>query len=276
MAKNGGMWQSLEIFMIVYETLSFTKAAEMLYTSQPTVSFQIKKLEEELKVTLFVREGRRIEPTKEAVVFYDFATRLVSQWESTLGQMTEMNQKNDCIIGCSNTIATIFIPTIVDQLIKKFPQVEFHFQVMNSSEAIDALLHSEVDLTLTEQPIFNPLLHREIVGEDCLVRAGDLQSGTWLLREANSGVRYYTDLYLNAQGIKPKKKIYCSSNEMIVRLLDEISAQTVISKRLITNLHCEEVDIHLNRDIYLFRRKDEMNVIVTQIFQLMKEISIFK
>lgn len=276
MKKNGSMWQPLEIFMVVYETLSFTKAAEMLYTSQPTISFQIKKLEEELKVTLFVREGRKIEPTKEAVVFYDFATRLISQWETTIGQMTEMNQKNDCVIGCSHTIATIFIPTIAKPLMNRFPQVEFHFQMMNSSDSINALLHSEVDLALTEQPIFNPLLHREIVGEDRLVRAGDLNSGTWLLRESNSGVRYYTDLYLNSQGIKPQKKIYCNSNEMIVRMLNEISAQTVVSEQLLADTNYDKVDIHLNRDIYLFRRKDEMNIVVTQIFQLMREISSFK
>lgn len=273
MRQSKSMWQSLEIFMIVYETLSFTKASEILYISQPTVSFQIRKLEEELNVTLFVREGRKIEPTKEAVVFYEFAIKMIDQWESTVSQLSQINQKTDCKIACSNTLSTIFVPSIAGELLTRFPEIEFHFEVMNSSEAINAILNAEVDLALTEQPIFNPLLQREIVGEDDLVRAGNLDSEIWLLREANSGVRYYTDLYLHANKIEPGRKIYCNSNEMIVHLLEHVDAQTVISKRLIDNMDYEEIDIHLNRDIYLFQRKDEESPLVKQIFQLMKEIS---
>lgn len=272
MKQNKSIWQSLEIFMIVYETLSFTKASEILYISQPTVSFQIKKLEEELQVTLFMREGRKIEPTKEAVIFYEFATKMISQWENTVSQLTKLNQKEDCLIGCSNTISTIFVPTIIQDLLETFPDIEFHFTVMNSSETINALLKGEIDLALTEQPIFNPLLCREIVGEDDLVRAGNLDSDIWLLREDNSGMRYYTDLYLKANNIEPKHCIYCDTNAMIVRMLDQISAQTVISKQLIDNKNFEEIDIHLNRDIYLFRRKDEDSPIVKQIFQQIKEL----
>ena len=71
------MRTKLQIFKVVAKHLSFTKAAEQLYLSQPAVSKAIKSLEEEFKTTLFVRKRNAIELTAEGKAFLIYAQKIL-------------------------------------------------------------------------------------------------------------------------------------------------------------------------------------------------------
>ena len=74
------MFQIFKTFVSVYETHNFTRTADKLYLSQPTVSSQIKKLEEQLQVSLFIRNGKQeIIPTKEADFLYPRIIKIMEE-----------------------------------------------------------------------------------------------------------------------------------------------------------------------------------------------------
>mgnify|MGYP003365434220 CR=1 FL=1 len=75
----------LETFKVVYETKNFSKASEILFISQPTVSAQIKQLENELRTQLFIRNGRKeIIVTAQAELLYERVSDSVSYTHLTL------------------------------------------------------------------------------------------------------------------------------------------------------------------------------------------------
>ena len=78
------MFKLLQTFIAVYETRSFSKAADQLFISQPSVSVHIKQLETELKTTLFDRNGRtELAPTTNARMLYQRALALLDDWQKT-------------------------------------------------------------------------------------------------------------------------------------------------------------------------------------------------
>ena len=82
------MFKWLETFKVVYETKNFSKASEILFISQPTVSAQIKQLENEFGTQLFIRSGRKeVLVTPQADILYERAVDLMNDWESRKGSM---------------------------------------------------------------------------------------------------------------------------------------------------------------------------------------------
>ena len=102
--------QQLEYFKIIAETKNFTTASDILSVTQPALSKAISKLEEELDVKLFQREGRNIKITEFGDVFLKYAKGALSEVEK--GKLKEMKNNSDMIISISSTacIGATFIP----------------------------------------------------------------------------------------------------------------------------------------------------------------------
>ncbi len=84
----------LEIFIKVFDLGSMTAAAKALFISQPTVSSQMKQLEEELQCTLFKRKGKQeMHPTKSADTLYIRALNLKDDWEETQRLVRESQEE---------------------------------------------------------------------------------------------------------------------------------------------------------------------------------------
>ena len=84
--------EKLETFKIVYETQNFSKAAELLFVSQPTVSAHIKQLEEELNTQLFIRNGRmNILATPQAHLLYQRGLNLLDDWQHLYQEIQQGN-----------------------------------------------------------------------------------------------------------------------------------------------------------------------------------------
>lgn len=95
----------LKVFCAIIEKKSFSKASEILFLSQPTISYQIKSLEQELKTKLLDRSGREIIITGSGKIFYKYARRilqLVGEAEQAIQQLNGLI-KGELIIGASTT-----------------------------------------------------------------------------------------------------------------------------------------------------------------------------
>ncbi|HBH5625274.1 TPA: LysR family transcriptional regulator, partial [Enterococcus faecium] len=131
------MFKLLTTFRAVYETRNFSRAAEVLFLSQPAVSNQIKQLERELNIDLFQRNGRKeMLPTKQADLLYERTLVLLEEWEETQQKLlNEQNEEEVCRIVASHTFAVYLLPQLMKHLIKRFPKVHFEIEIANSHES---------------------------------------------------------------------------------------------------------------------------------------------
>lgn len=97
---------NLKCFILVAENLSFARAAEALYISQPAVTKQINALETELGTTLFIRSTRHVELTPIGMSFYKDAKDIVMKSQMAVSRIRQQNVNSDFIrIGLSNPVA---------------------------------------------------------------------------------------------------------------------------------------------------------------------------
>ncbi|MFF5995085.1 LysR family transcriptional regulator [Lysinibacillus sp. KU-BSD001] len=226
------MIETLKVFTKVYELQNFTKASEILFISQPTISMKIKQLEKQLQVPLFIRQGpKHIQPTPAATYLYEQAVMIIEQWEKTEaflqhGQLYEQT----CTMVCSNTFGLYYLPSFMPQLTTQFPSFEFTIDVVNSEQAIDQLMKREADFAFIEKPIETTGIDKKIIFQDELVLAGQLDSNYWLMREKHSGIRYFNELYIAENNIEANY-LYANHSELIIRLLQENIGKSIVSKK---------------------------------------------
>ena len=112
------MFALLETFIAVFETKSFTRAANQCFISQPTATVRIKKLEEELKVHLFSRgQHQEVIPTESAHLLYPKALKTLNDWnELQFSLKNQTPSRKPFKIAASHSSATTVLPLIFNNL----------------------------------------------------------------------------------------------------------------------------------------------------------------
>lgn len=230
------MFKLLQTFRQVYETRSFSHAAELLFISQPAVSNQMKQLETELKCQLFTRKAKQeIIATPEADVLYRQLLNLSDDWRETLRLIKGVDEtKITCQISASHTFAVYYLPELMTHLLSAFPNVSFELSMKNSEEVLASLVKHDIAFGFIEKPLTHNQVVRSELLRETLVLAGNLESSFWLSREETSGVYHYMARYMVENNIN-EEKMCVKSNEMIVKFLEKGIGKSVISSKAITN-----------------------------------------
>jgi DNA-binding transcriptional LysR family regulator len=129
----------LKIFTTVYKARSFTKAAEELFTSQPTVSEHMRNLEEKLGCRLFDRLGRSIMPTPEAEILYPKAVEILDDMDSlilTLASAAE-SVAGELVIGASTIPGEYVLPQLAARFTDRYPEVSFEILINDSARIVE-------------------------------------------------------------------------------------------------------------------------------------------
>lgn len=210
----------LQVFYTVAKQLSFTKAAEMLYMTQPAVTFQVKQLEEHFNARLFERSHGRISLTPAGELVMGYADRILSlsaEMDARVGEMTGQ-VTGPLMIGASTTIAEYLLPKILGQFKERFPQVQARLTVANSETVESKVADHTLDVGLIESPSHNVNLTTHTCCNDELVMicapahplAGNfsvtpkqLAEQPYVSREHGSGTREVIDQYFRGNGINP-------------------------------------------------------------------------
>lgn len=245
------MLKQLETFIVVYQTRHFTHAAQQLFISQPTVSVHISQLEAELNTQLFTRNGRQqLTPTPRADLLYAQAQRVLAEWRQTQKLFAKPHQLT-FRIGTSHTTARTLLPALLaahPELLSD--DIQLTINMLNSEEILQQVAEHQLDFGLIAKPITNERVTRTTLYEDPIVRAGNLTSDLWLVREAGSGLRHYTDQYLK-QLEHPVKTLEIGNNTLIIALLEQGIGQSFISKSLLpTGMSYEMLPVEFNRYFY--------------------------
>ncbi|NND64763.1 MAG: LysR family transcriptional regulator [Gammaproteobacteria bacterium] len=144
----------LRYFVAVAETMNFHRAAENLHISQPPLSTQIKDLEHELGVDLFVRDKRRIHLTAAGNVFLNHARYILSNASEAKRQaiMAASGMEGTLSVRFVSSAVTGTLQTLVNRFKSKYPQVDVSLSQSISTQIIQALGENEIDIGLVRTP----------------------------------------------------------------------------------------------------------------------------
>ena len=135
-------------FVALAKTGSFSKAAELLKTSQPVVSIYIKQLEEHYGVKLVDRLGRRNVLTKEGEIFYKYASQIIKLEEELRSMLssTRGELRGSLVIGGSNIPGMYIIPRLASGFLKEHKDVRLNTVIGDSKEIIQSVVNGELEL----------------------------------------------------------------------------------------------------------------------------------
>ncbi|MBU0481196.1 MAG: LysR family transcriptional regulator [Proteobacteria bacterium] len=196
--------RQLKTFIAVYKTGSFTKASELLATSQPAISEHIKNLEKNLGCKLFDRLGRSIRPTRKADVLYPKALVIIDDLNRLENELAaeDLCVSGELVIGASSIPGAYLLPRLATVFKTKHPEISFEIRIADSGEIIDSVLNHDllIGIVGTRTPSknlkFAPFVDDELVlavsaGRkiDSEIPIADLFKLPFLLREKGSGTR---------------------------------------------------------------------------------------
>ena len=222
----------LKVFRTVAEHLSFRKAAEQLFLTQPAVTLQIKALEDDLGVRVFDRTGGHVSLTPQGRVLLRHAQRIsaiISETEQELAA-GEGQLSGELALGVSTTIAQYVLPRLIGAFLAEHPRVRFSLHSGNTEEIVELLLHAKVSIGLIEGPARHREVHTAPFMEDEMVLIAhadfdanrisrqQLLASTLLMREQGSGSRRVVETALQRAGFKLKafqSVMYLDSTEAI-------------------------------------------------------------
>ncbi|MDJ0573410.1 MAG: LysR family transcriptional regulator [Pleurocapsa sp. MO_192.B19] len=147
--------RQLRYFVTVAQELHFGRAAERLQITQPALSKQIRVLETELEIELFIRTKRTVNLTKAGEVFFAQAKQLLRQAEEAiqLAKRTAIGEVGRLTIGFTATATYTVLPELIRDFRSRYPQVEVEMLQLCTEEQVAALNRGEIDLGFLHPPI---------------------------------------------------------------------------------------------------------------------------
>jgi LysR family hydrogen peroxide-inducible transcriptional activator len=145
----------IRYFRAVAECRSFTRAAKREHVSQPTLSHQILKLENELGAKLFIRLGRSVGLTTFGQAFLPKAEMILRQIKEAQTEIHEMAgiEGGRVTLGVIPTITPFFMPQLLSKFIKQHPQLEVKILEESSNTLLEWLRDGDIDIAITPLPI---------------------------------------------------------------------------------------------------------------------------
>lgn len=146
----------LHVFLIAAETQNFTRAAQQLQMTQPSVSQHVQALEEHFGQALFVRTGRTIELTDAGEALVPLAREIVYlsvRMEEMMASLKGEVQGH-LVVGCSTSTGRYLLPKILANFHRQYPQVRATCQVSTREQALRRLVEGKVHVALASEPPF--------------------------------------------------------------------------------------------------------------------------
>lgn len=138
------------IFYVVAKHKHMTKASKELHISQPAISQSIKKLEEQLDGTLFIRSNKGMEMTEEGRMFYEYvkgALDLINNAEKEFTSFKDLS-KGEIKIGCSTTLTKLVLMNAIRDFHKKYPNINIEITNDLTSNLINDLKLGKLDFVV--------------------------------------------------------------------------------------------------------------------------------
>lgn len=223
--------RQLKVFEVVARNLSFTRAAEELHLTQPTVSIQLKQLTDIVGLPLLEQVGKRIfltEAGRELLEVCHSIFEGLSRFEMIISDMKGV--KAGKLRLAVITTAKYFVPRLLGPFCDRYPGIEISLKVTNRERLLQRLADNEDDLYILGQPpehmdiwvepfLENPLVilapHNHPLAGMKNISAQRIAEEPFLMRESGSGTRLATENFFKERGLPIKIRMELGSNEAI-------------------------------------------------------------
>jgi DNA-binding transcriptional LysR family regulator len=288
MIKNATLRQ-LKVFEAVARNLSFTRAAEELHTTQPTVSIQLRQLTDIVGQPLLEQIGKKIFLTdagRELLKVCRDIFESLSRFEMLMSDMKGV--KAGRLQLSVITTAKYFVPRLLGIFCQRYPGIDVSLNVDNRERLLQRMSDNQDDLYVLGQPPehmeveLQPFLENPMV----VLAARDhplagvkripperLTNEPFLMREPGSGTRLATEKFFSERGLKVRVRMELGSNEAIKQAvagglgIAVLSAHTLALERSADNLVILDVEgFPIRRHWYLAYSKDKQLSVVARVF----------
>lgn len=287
--------KQLEVFTAVVENNSFSRAAQCLHLTQPTVSAHIAALERELQVKLIVRTTKELYPSDAGRLLYRYAKQLLSLREEAQEAIWAYREEmaGTVTLAASTIPGQYFLPRLLQDFREKYPDIRFELRMVDSAEAVAAVAARTVEIGFCGTLVDSPKCIFQEFARDRLViitpntekyrrfqRTGfpirQITEESFISREKGSGTRKETELFLREMGVDVSRlqvTMEVHSTDSIRRMVAQGLGIAVMS-RAASAADCQahrllafDFDsVSLRRKLYLVRQKNGILSPVAQAF----------
>ena len=229
--------RQLKVFERVAKRLSFTRAAEELFLTQPAVSMQIKQFEEAVGLPLFERLGKKIYLTQAGAELYQLSRNIAQQLDEAEKLIEELKgtETGRLNVSVANTVH-YFAIRLLGEFCRRHPKVRVSFKVTNRKGLLQNLEDNEADLLLMGQPpdtqdleaesfLKNPLVIIAPAGHPLSgkksIALKELSNETFIMREIGSGTRNSVERFLAERGVHLTVSMEMNTNGAIKQGVEE-------------------------------------------------------
>ena len=242
--------RQLEVFETITRLGSFTRAAEELCVTQPTVSMQIKKLTDAIGLPLFEQIGKKMFLTEAGRELHQACHGIfehLTQFEMIAADMKGL--KAGKLRLAVVTTAEYFAPRLLGMFCQQYPEIEVSLEVSNRKHILDRLAKNMDDLYILDLPpeneeiivqsfLQNPLVvlasANHPLANKKKITLERIAEEPFIFRENGSGTRIETENFIAKQGLKLKTRMTLGSNEAIKQAILGGLGISVLSRHTLT------------------------------------------
>jgi DNA-binding transcriptional LysR family regulator len=284
-----------EIFIQVATHLSFSRAADVMFISQPAISKHIKSLEAFYKTTLFERSGNEIQLTNGGTILLEHlkeAKKIQNQLEFELSVLVDhLNAKGELKLGASTTVALYIIPKILSAFHQKFPDVKISLLNRNTDTITQALIDKDIDIGIVEGKkkkstiLYQPFITDEVVAvcsaksalaKKRILKVQEILNYPVVLREQGSGTLEALKYQLSRHQIKLanlKVNVRLSGTEALKNFLKEDECLGFLPKGSVSKelkdgdlIVVKIENFQIIRDFFFIQRQGTINNALSKSF----------
>jgi DNA-binding transcriptional LysR family regulator len=252
--------RQLRIFDAVSRHLSYSRAAEALYLTQPAVSMQIKQLEESVGLPLLEQLGKKVYLTEAGREFQNYCRNILQQVSDADAMFTELKGMSGKLNIHVVSTAGYFTPQLLAEFCKRYPQAKVSLNVSNREILLQGLAHNDMDMAIMGRPPEGldleaaPFMDNRLViiapanhplAHERRIPMSRLAEETFLVREQGSGTRIAMERFFSDQRIQLTTGTEMSTNEAIKQAVQAGMGLGILS------LHTVQLELELRRLIVL-------------------------
>ena len=243
--------KQLEVFVNVVKLKSFSKAAEAVYLSQPTVSAHINALEDELDAKLIVRSTKEVYPSKAGKIFYQYALEMLNLRDMAMQEVKSYSTqvRGTLDVAASTVPSQYLLPRAMPSLIEKYPQLTLSIKQYDSVEVVHRIIDMDAEVGVTgaifekSGCVFEPVAEDRLViitpntpafaALDGKITPDIIRSNKFISREYGSGTRKESEIFLHSIGIDPQSlriSVQLQSTESVIQGVKNGLGLAIVSK----------------------------------------------
>lgn len=235
----------LRIFRAVVEEGGITRAAEKLHRVQSNVTTRIRQLEDDLGVSLFIREGKRLHVSPTGKVLLDYADRLLDLAQEARDAVNDGAPRGPFRLGAMESTAAIRLPAPLSDFHNRYPDVQLDLHTADIAELTAGVLAGEFDAALVAEPVSDAFEKVTVYDEELVLVAAaghapirtprDIKEQSVLAFEAGCPYRLRMQQWFARAGLLPERIVEMSSWHAIVGCTAARMGVSVMPKMVLKN-----------------------------------------